>query len=86
MVVTDAAIILRQADGVIVVSKENYVTYDALDVTMDTIKRTGVKILGVVVTGCDEKRAHYNYYGGGKRFYGKSKYRYADDNVRENGK
>lgn len=90
VVVTDAAIILRQADGVIVVSKENYVTYDALDVTMDTIKRTNVKILGVVMTGCDEKRAHYNYYGGRKRIYGNYKYKYnyhyGDDNVKENGK
>jgi len=86
VVVTDAAIVLRQADGVIIVSKENFVTYDALDITMDTVKRTDVKILGVIMTGCSDKRARYNYYSGGKRFYGKYKYRYADDNVRENGK
>ncbi len=85
-VVTDAAIVLRQADGVIVVSKENYVTFDVLDVTMDTIKRTNVKILGVIVTGCSDKRTRYSYYNGGKHFYGKYKYRYADDNVKENGK
>ncbi len=88
VVVTDAAIILHQADGVIVVSKENYVTYDALDVTMENIKRTNVKVLGVVMTGCSEKKMHYNYYGRKKYGYGGYKYRYyyADDNDKENGK
>lgn len=83
VVVTDAAIVLRQADGVIVVSKENFVTFDALDVTMDTIKRTEVKILGVIMTGCYERRGRYNYYNGGMGYYGKYKYRYADDNVKD---
>ncbi len=90
VVVTDAAIILHQADGVIIVSKENHVTYDALDVTMNTIKNIDVKILGVIMTGCSDKKMHYNYYGRGKRFYGnykyKYQYRYGDDNVKENGK
>lgn len=83
VVVTDAAIVLRQADGVIVVAKENYVSFDALDITMDTIKRTDVNILGVITTGSSERKSRYNYYSGGNRFYCKYKYRYADDNVRE---
>lgn len=83
VVVTDAAIVLRQADGAIVVAKENYVSFDALDVTMDTIKRTGVNILGVITTGAAERKSRYNYYVGGNRLYSKYKYRYADDNVRE---
>ena len=74
-VVTDAAVAMKHATGVIVVVRENMTVYDALDDTMDSIRKTDTKLLGIVVVDCDERARRYSYYKRGKYGY-KYKYRY----------
>lgn len=74
-VVTDAAIVMKNSTGVIVVVRQNITTYDLMDITMDHVRMTGIKILGVVMLGCEDKRKKYGYYKSGKYGY-KYKYRY----------
>jgi len=74
-VVTDAAIAMKQCTGAVVVVRENFTMYDMLDTTMETIRKTGAKILGVVMVDCDERAQRYRYYKHGKYGY-KYAYRY----------
>ncbi len=74
-VVTDAAIVMKNSTGVVVVVRQNVTTYDLMDITMDHVRMTGIKILGVIMLGCEDKRKKYSYYKSGKYGY-KYKYRY----------
>ena len=74
-VVTDAVITMKYCTGVIVVVRENMSMYDALDDTMERIKKSGTKILGVIMVDCDERIGRYSYYRRGRYGY-KYKYRY----------
>ena len=86
-VVTDALLAMEHAIGVIVVTRHNVTTFDILDVAIDSIKKGGVKILGVIMLGTlDQKAKKYKYYneagGTHKRPYTygyKYSYRYGYD-------
>ena len=83
-VVTDAAIAMKYSMGVIVVIRQDVTTYDMLDAAMENIKTTGVKILGAIVLGTEQKRKKYGYYQNGKYAYKYKygynyEYNYADD-------
>lgn len=75
-VVTDAVVAMKHATGVIVVVRENMTVYDALDDTMDSIRKTNAKLLGVIVLDCDERSKRYSYYKRSKYGY-KYKYKYS---------
>jgi len=69
-IVTDAAVIMKYSSGVVVVVHQNVTTYDMLDKTIDTIDKTGAKLLGAVMLGVEEKTKRYGYKNGGKYGYG----------------
>lgn len=77
-VVTDAAIIIPHAAGVVLVARESVTNMDMLDETVDILRRISAKILGVVVLDSPENRKKYGYYHNGK--YG---YRYGDEEDEE---
>lgn len=68
-VVTDAAVIMKEDMGVVVVVRENVTTFDLLDITIDNIKKTETKLLGVIMLGSEEKKRKYGYYSTGKYGY-----------------
>lgn len=61
-VVTDACVILKHTDGVILVSHQGVSTFDALDITVENIKTVGAKIIGMIMLGCDDRSKRYGYY------------------------
>ena len=75
-VVTDAAVIMKKDVGVVVVVRENITTYDLLDITMENIRKTGAKMLGVIMLDCNKKSKKYRYYRKNKN-YKKNKYGYS---------
>lgn len=79
-VVTDAAVIMKKDMGVVVVVRENVTTFDLLDITIDNIKKTETKLLGVIMLGSEEKKRKYGYYSNGKYGYN---YHYGDKQNKE---
>ncbi len=74
-VVTDASVVMKDAHGVIVVARKNQTTFDMLDETIEGIKKSGAKPLGVVVLDSEQKEKKYGYYQRNKYSY-KYKYKY----------
>ncbi len=72
-VVTDAAIIMKHSMGVVMVVRHNVTTFDILDNAMEAIKNAGVKVLGVIMLGAEDKGKKYGYYKSRKHGY---KYKY----------
>lgn len=68
-VVTDAVVVMKHSVGVVLVVKQNYTTFDALDATVNLLRSSDVKILGSVLLGVDEKSKRYSYYRKGKYGY-----------------
>lgn len=65
-IVIDAIPILKEADGVVIVVRNDATTYPDLNKTIDVINRSECKILGVVVNRVNligAKRYKYNKYG-----------------------
>ncbi len=69
-VVIDAVPIIKSSDGVVVVVKNNVTTYPQLNKTLDTLKRSGGKTLGIIVnkvkpteTRKGKSDYSYGYYG-----------------------
>ena len=84
-VVTDASIVMQDAHGVVVVARKNQTTFDMLDETIEGIKKSGAKPLGVVILDSEPKEKKYGYYKKGKYGY-KYKYDYAYGEVFNNKK
>ena len=76
-VVTDAAVVMKHANGAVVVIRENVTSYDFLDTAMSDVKKTGVNILGVIVLGQEEKTKKSRYYKSYKYRKYKQGYDYA---------
>lgn len=69
-VVIDAMPIIKHADGVVVVVRNNTSTFPEYNKTIDSLKRSGTKILGVIFNEVDSistkkygKGYNYGYYG-----------------------
>ncbi|MCH5187484.1 MAG: CpsD/CapB family tyrosine-protein kinase [Oscillospiraceae bacterium] len=77
-VVTDAAIAMKYSMGTIVVIRQDVTTFDMMDAAMESIKTTGVKILGAIMLGAEQKSKKYGYYKNGKYGY-KYGYNYTYD-------
>lgn len=64
--VIDAAIIARQSDGAIMVVESGKIGYKMLTKTRDQLRRTGIKVLGVILNKVPMQKG--SYYGA---YYGK---------------
>lgn len=72
-VVIDAVPIIKSSDGVVVVVKNNSTTYPQLNKTLDIIKRSGGKTLGVIVNKIkpsETKKYKKGYDGYSYGYYG----------------
>jgi capsular exopolysaccharide synthesis family protein len=83
-VVTDAAIVMKQSIGAVVVVRQNVTTFEVLDITMESIKKADTNILVVIMVGSDDKAKRYGYYKKGKYGYKYKNrsgynYKYGDD-------
>ena len=68
-VVIDALPIIKASDGVVIVVKNNSTTYPELSRTVEVIKRTNAKILGVILNRVKphetrKGKGYYSRYGG----------------------
>ena len=86
-VVTDAAVTMKYSMGTIVVIRHNVTTFDMLDVAMEKIAATGVKVLGAIMVGSEEKRPTYGQksgkYGYKYKYNYSYDYKYADNDKNE---
>ncbi len=62
--VSDALIISKHLDGIMVVVRQDYATKPALDDTVRQLRFAGAKILGFVMTDADTQKKGYKRYGG----------------------
>lgn len=75
--VTDAVIVMKRSAGVVVVVHQGVTAYDMLDFAMDKIQQISVKLLGVIMVGCEGQHGSYAYYRRNKYVYQYKKgYRY----------
>lgn len=74
MAVTDAAVVMKYCNDAVIVARENLTTYDVLDVTLENVSASGVKILGAVLLISGDSQKKYGYYKYGR--YGKYGYKY----------
>lgn len=86
-IVTDAIVITKQCDGIVLVIKQDQTVYDMLDETIDAIRKSNTKIIGAIYLKNESKSKKYGYYKSGKYKYKsgykygyKYDYRYSDDN------
>ncbi|MGH9342585.1 MAG: polysaccharide biosynthesis tyrosine autokinase, partial [Terriglobia bacterium] len=75
LMVTDAAIISRKADGVVLIARSSQTTRSALKRTVQIIRRNKATILGVVLNAVNTSSSEYYYEQGyygyeGKGYYG----------------
>lgn len=55
-IVIDTILILKLADGVVIVAKDRSTTYPEMEKMVQMIKETGTKILGVLLSGIEPKK------------------------------
>ena len=68
-IVIDAVPILKAADGVVIVARNNSTTYPELAKTVETVERTDAKIIGVILNRVKphetrKGKGYYSRYGG----------------------
>lgn len=61
--VSDALILSKQVDGMVMVVRQNYCTRAAVDEAVRQIRFADAKILGFVMTGADTQNKAYKRYG-----------------------
>jgi len=62
--VSDATILAKETDGVVVVSRQGVATQDSIQETLNQLQFANAKLLGFVYTGVkNEKSKHYRNYG-----------------------
>ena len=84
MVVTDASIITRLADGLVFVVAYNHSKKDIVKEAVKRIKLTGVKVLGAVLSQV-ENSPRRSYYAGYQYYYYGSYGSYHETNTNEGG-
>lgn len=67
-VVIDSVPIVKEADGVVIVVKHNSTTYPQYNKTVDVLKRSGAKIVGVIMNSVDPIGSKKYGYGKGKGY------------------
>ena len=73
-VVADAQIAANQADGVLLVARSGNTQDGDIKLAEETLKRSGAKISGIVLTAFDAKSSRYGYRYYGNYRYGSYKY------------
>jgi Mrp family chromosome partitioning ATPase len=81
LAVTDAAVVAREADGVLIVASAGTTRINALKPVTEYLGSIGIKILGIVLNNYDihqdfGRRSsfyHYGYYGYESGYYVKGK-------------
>ncbi|HIR30518.1 MAG TPA: CpsD/CapB family tyrosine-protein kinase [Candidatus Faecousia faecavium] len=61
--VTDAVLVSKIVDGMVVVVRQNYCDRDSLEEVVRQLRFANAKILGFVMTGADVQRKNYRRYG-----------------------
>jgi len=61
-IITDAAPLIKLADGVIIVAKFNHTKTGELDHTIDSLKRINANVIGAAMTAFDAKKTSGYYY------------------------
>jgi non-specific protein-tyrosine kinase len=69
MAVTDAAVLSRHVDGVLLVIKPGVTKLGATRQTVEQLRRIGANILGVVFNDVELKRSRYSYYYSNNGYY-----------------
>lgn len=77
--VTDAAVVAPQVDGVILVVRVGEVTKDPVKHSVQIIQGVRANLLGVVLNNIDFGRGDYSYYYYSKYYYYKYDYQYGED-------
>lgn len=62
-VVTDAAVLAKQASGVILVVRKEVASYEGVDVALNKLKIANANILGFVLTDAETNASNYGNYG-----------------------
>lgn len=77
VVTSDVSLVGNKLDGVVLVVKPGMVNKDGLRIVTENLKTAGIKLLGVIVNGIDEKSSsyyyHYYYYEEEKKGKNKTK-------------
>ncbi len=68
--VTDAAVIAAQVDGVVTIAYAQRTTRDALRMAVRRVREVGARFFGVVFNGVDKRSGRYGYTQGGYYRYG----------------
>jgi Mrp family chromosome partitioning ATPase len=63
-IVTDAVIVSKMADGIVVVSRPNFTEKKMLSQSVNKLKFVNAKIIGIVLNGVEISKAAYGKYGG----------------------
>jgi capsular exopolysaccharide synthesis family protein len=69
-IVTDAVLISKLMDGVVMVSRQNYTERKMLSQSIDKLCFVGAKIIGIVLNDVDSSKVGYGKYGGKYSSYG----------------
>jgi capsular exopolysaccharide synthesis family protein len=59
---SDVSLVGNKLDGIVLVVKPGKAIKDGLRIVVENLKTVGVKILGVIVNGVDEKNSSYYYH------------------------
>lgn len=68
-IVTDAALVSKYVDGILLVVRQNYCNRRALDEAVQQLSFANAKILGFVMTGANTQKKSYSRYGNNS-YYG----------------
>jgi capsular exopolysaccharide synthesis family protein len=63
-IVTDAVLLSKMADGVVVVSRQNYTERKLLAQSIEKLNFVGAKIIGIVLNHVETSKKSYGKYGG----------------------
>lgn len=67
--ITDAAVLSKQTDGVLVVCSSGDLTFDMMDKVLENLKNAGAKVIGTVLNNVNTKKDSRAYYRGKYSYY-----------------
>ncbi|MEI6053657.1 MAG: CpsD/CapB family tyrosine-protein kinase, partial [Opitutaceae bacterium] len=84
LVVTDAAVLATEADGVLLIAAAEQTEMAGLKHAAEFLSHIGVKVLGVVLNKFDARRAYGSYYSSHKHgYYGYETGYYSEDGTKK---
>ena len=73
-VVTEAIILSKAANGIIMVTRQSYTSHDAIQRALSTIQFANLKVIGFMLNDCDNENFKSRYGYGYRRRFGKYGY------------